>query len=286
MSLGDLYSPSVPFAYASKNGQLIPPNEATVSVFNVELSYGFGVYETIRVTKGTPFFLEQHVQRLAHSADIIGLKHPFAAGQWGEWIRQLVEALPPDTYNLKVLLIGAARKEDVQCFILPVNAVFTERAMQRDGVAVRTVRFERLLPQAKTLNMLQSYLAYRDAAAADCYDALLVDYAGMVREGTRTNLYMVRDGTIVTAPDEYVLSGVMQQVVFRIAADKGIPVERRLFSLQELQQADGAFLSSTSSKALPIRTIDGASFGQIHPLVAQIRDGVADFLDRCEGRLS
>ncbi len=272
--------------YASKNGQLISPEEATISAFNVEFTYGFGVYETIRVVKGMIFFLEQHLERLEHSAKIIGLVHGSTKKEWEEWVRALVTALPPDTYNLKILLIGAQKPSDVQFFVLPLNTVFIDRAMQRDGVVVGTTRYERLLPQAKTLNMLQSYLGYREAAAQGFYDTLLVDYAGMVREGTRTNLYMVRNGAIVTAPDEYVLSGVMQQVVFRVAQERGIPIERRLFPLQELLDASGAFLSSTSTKALPIRGIEKMSYTEIHPIVADVRDGVADFLDRCEGRLS
>lgn len=270
----------------SINGRLAPAAEASVSVFNVEYSYGFGVYETVRVRKGVPYFLEEHLQRLVQSARIIDLRHPFSLAQIAAWVMSLLQHCPADAYNLKLLLIGATHEQDAQLYILPLNPIFPDAKLYRDGVTVTTTRFERLLPQAKTLNMLQSYLAYRTAREAGAYDALLIDHAGMAREGTRTNLYMVQDGCIVTAPDAYVLGGVMRQVVYRVAEREGIPVQERLFDLKTLLSASGAFLSSTSSKAMPVRSIDGVAYAGIHPVVERIRDGVAEYLDHCNGTLS
>src|SRR5574342_513713 len=94
------------FKYFSKNGNVLPIEEATIPLSNIEYSYGFGVYENIKVRNNILYFVNQHVDRLFKSAEVINLKHPFKHSQIKHYIQDLVNAVKEDSYNLKMLLIG------------------------------------------------------------------------------------------------------------------------------------------------------------------------------------
>ncbi len=253
------------FSLCSLNGRIIPSDHATVSLANVEYAYGFGVYENIRVSHGVIYFLQEHAERLMHSASIIGLLHPYGVAQIDHFVRELLSRIESDALNLKILLIGGKKEEDVLLAILPLQPYFPEKKWYRDGVKAITVAGERPFPQAKTLSMLPSYLAYREARRHNAYDALLVDHAGRVAEGTRTNLLLMEGTTIVSPPPETILQGVTRSIVLRLAQENGFSCVERYISREELQGAEAAFLMSTSTKVLPLGQIDD------HPLLIDER---------------
>src|SRR5258706_13260244 len=182
------------FAYFSKNGQILPIDQAVIPVSNIAYSYGFGVYESIKVRNNIIYFVDQHVERLFFSADVIGLKHPFTKEEIKKWIENLINDLQTESYNLKILLIGG---NDPLLFITPLAPKFPDRKLYSEGAKTITVKNERLFPNAKTLNMLPSYLAYTKAKEKDCYDALLLDSHDNLVEGTRTNFFVVKDNVMV-----------------------------------------------------------------------------------------
>src|SRR4051812_27993816 len=100
------------FEFFSKNGEIIPTQDARVPLLNIEYQYGFGVYETIRVVDGAPLFLRDHTERLLGSAQILGLEHVFDDAFFEESMYALIEKNAINTCNIKVLLIGAKSKED------------------------------------------------------------------------------------------------------------------------------------------------------------------------------
>ena len=95
------------FKYFSKNGEVLPIEKAVVPITNLEYSYGFGVYETIRVDKKIALFLDDHIERLIKSAQIIDLKHPFSPNQIAQYIQDLVGKLEEQTYNLSEVKISS-----------------------------------------------------------------------------------------------------------------------------------------------------------------------------------
>ncbi len=244
------------YDYFSHNGELLPIEQAVVPLGSVEYSYGYGVYETIRVSGGTPNFASDHCRRLMASADCIGLKHPFSAEFVQACIAELVQKMAIDTCNLKILLIGAPTTEAANLDIMALNPLFPDRKLYKHGAHCITVAYERTYPNAKTLNMLPSYLAYRQAKASGAYDALLIDRGGNITEGTRTNFYGLRGETIVSAPKADILPGVTRSNVLNIARQNGFAVVEEQIALANVAQFDAVFLTSTSTKIMPIRSID------------------------------
>lgn len=273
------------FPYFSHNGKILPAGQATVPLANIAYAYGFGVYESIRVKHGTPYFLAEHAERLMESARIIGLDHPFSGPFVEESVTSLTQKTESGAYNLKLLLIGGHTKNAAELNIICSNPLFPDRKLYRKGVHCTIYDYERAFPQAKTLNMLQSYLAYREAKADDAYDALLINRDGCVTEGTRTNFFCLRGKTIITPPERQILLGITRKVVLMVAAENGFEIIRQDIPLDKLSQYDGAFLTSTSSGIMPIRSIGDFAFGPLPPALGTLSGAYNRFLDACGGAL-
>lgn len=248
------------FPSFSKNGQILPSDEAVIPFTNVEYAYGYGAYENIRVAHGKCLFLDDHVERLMHSATIIGLVHPFAAKTISTWTQELVENLPDGVFNLKVLLIGARDAAQCQLIILPLSPLFPEKRVYTQGATTITFEYERLFPQAKILNMFPSYYAFKKAKEAGAYDALLINRRGCITEGTRTNFFAIKGKTIHSPPAEEVLEGVTRKHVLEVAVKNGYSIEHHDLPLSAIGEYDGVFLTSTGVKIVPVKKIDDVEF--------------------------
>lgn len=244
----------------SHNGVVKPTGIESDLLFNIEYTYGFGVYETLRVEKNNARYADQHCDRLLQSAHIIDLEHNFTKVQLIEFIQDLVDKVNSPAFNLKILLIGGKTANDSQLYMLPINPRFPDRKLYKDGAHAIIVDYERYLPQAKTLNMLPSYLAYRKAHKAGAYDALLRSPRGELLEGTMTNLFGVIGSTIYTAPDSRVLGGVTRSHVIECAQQNGFEVVQRVISSNDLANYDSLFLTSTSTRIMPLRSVENQSF--------------------------
>ncbi|HWY78981.1 MAG TPA: aminotransferase class IV, partial [Candidatus Sulfotelmatobacter sp.] len=243
---------------------------------------GFGVYESLRVRNGIIYFIEQHAERLVHSAEIIGLEHPYITAQIVAYIRDLVKKNDAQNCNIKILLIGGKAASDTFLFILPLQPLFPDRKLYSQGATVETVHYRRFLPNAKTLNMLPSYLAYSKAQKHGHYDVLLLDDDDTILEGTRTNFFAIKGKTLITAPKATVLEGVVRHAVMIIAQKNGFTVQEEKIFFKDLFAFDGAFITSTSSKIVPLRQIDTFQL-EIPQIVRELMQYYDAFLDSCNG---
>ena len=248
--------------YFVHNGTLKDIAEAHVSLGDINYAYGYGVYESLKVRKGHIFFCQQHVARLWHSAQIIGIAHGFDREGVAQWLQQLVAKNQIEDANIKMMLIGgsAGNGEGANLYAILLNPLFPPRNLYRQGAATITWRGERLYPQAKSLNMLGSTLAYRRARAAGAYDALMVNQQGEVTEGTRANFFATDGKVIFTPPAAETLAGVTKSTVMQTIAELGIAIKECALPLAELHNWQGLFLTSTSSKVMPIGAVDERRF--------------------------
>lgn len=273
------------FPYFSHNQVLLPVTEAHVPLSNIEYSYGFGVYETLRVTGGVPYFIDEHIERLMESARIIGIEHTLNATSVARSIQELVKKNQVDSCNIKILLIGGRAREDTSLYVQCLNPLYPDRKLYRTGAHFITYNYERLFPHAKSLNMLSSYLAYRDAQKVGAYDALLVNQDGAILEGTRTNFFCIKDRTIFSPSEDDILLGVMRKVVLKVAKDHDYEIIQGSIPLDNLDRFDGAFVTSTSSKIMPARSIDSHVFGDPPESLTELINKLQQFLQTCNGTL-
>ncbi|OGG80552.1 hypothetical protein A3A39_01535 [Candidatus Kaiserbacteria bacterium RIFCSPLOWO2_01_FULL_54_13] len=274
------------FKYFSKNGKALPIQEAVIPLSNIEYQYGFGVYENIRVNDGIPYFLKDHIARLEESARTIGLAQDFTERDDAfveTSVMELVKRCGAGTYNLKVLLLGG---EEPLLYILPLNPHFPDKKLYKDGAHFITYEYERPIPHAKTLNMLESYLAYRKAREAGAYDALLVNSKGCITEGTRTNFFCIQERTLISPPESEILLGVMRKAVLKVAKERGFEIEEKEILTSDILESDGAFVTSTSSKILPVRSIDSQTQKEPPANLRELMKAFDAFLSECGGSLN
>lgn len=255
----------------SHNDQLLPVDEANIPIDHIEFSYGFGVYETVRVRNQTAVFLSEHSQRLFYSAQVIGLEHTFDTEYVFNAINSLLEKNNIEVANVKILLIGGKINKDAQLYAFLLSPKFLEKKEYREGISVITFEHERFLPQAKTLNMLPSYIAYKKATVIGTFDAIFIDRNGNITEGTRTNFFALKEKTLFTPPLKDVLDGITRRHVIACALQNGYTLTEKEIPLKDIFTYDGAFLTNTSGGIIPIRTIDKQSFPEITPAIQNLK---------------
>ena len=273
------------FKYFSKNGKILPIEQAVISLSNIEYAYGFGVYENIRILNDQAFFLKDHIERLIKSAKIIKITHPFDTTFVENSVLELIKNTKPGTYNLKILLIGSSTKEKSSLYIFCLNPLFPDKKLYQNGAKLITYHYERDFPQAKTLNMLQSYLAFNKARESDAYDALLINKNSFITEGTRTNFFCLKDKTIYSPPEKDILLGVMRKAMFKVALKNNYQMMEKNIRLEEINSYDAAFVTSSSSKIIPVRSIDNHLLKPIPEHLKKLMVLLNEFLKNYGGKM-
>ncbi len=257
--------------YVSRNGALLPPAEATISVFNPALYGAYGVYESMEVVRGVPFALEAHLRRLTYSAELLKLPLPADQATFQRWIADVlaVNAVPQCT--LRLFVVGGEEGNDAVAFIWPQAPHRYPRGFYVDGAPVVTFEGHRNLPQAKSLNTLVSYLAQRAGRAAGVHEALL-HHGGFLTEGSNSNLFAVVDGAALTPPTEQVLSGVTRDLLMEQAVRAGVPIREAPLALATLARWSECFITSSSRHVMPVTMIDGRPVGdgRVGPLTRRL----------------
>jgi len=248
-----------------RNGRMIPPAEAHISIFNPVIFGAFGVYESIQLFQGVIFRLDDHLHRLAESAAAIELELPADLSKIASWTHEAVAANGCQDALIRLFALGPTVHADPEVFIWPETPRTFASEMFELGVGAVSYHGERALPHAKSLNTLVNHMARVRALQAGEHEGLLVDRHGCVTEGSWSNLFVVQNGVLLTAPAEDVLAGVTQEEVLELAAQLGIAVERRPLPLSELNRWHEAFLTSTSRHVLPLVRLDGHVIGSGWP---------------------
>jgi branched-chain amino acid aminotransferase len=262
------------------NGEVIPWEGATTHVSAHALHYGSGVFEGMRcyeTAEGPSIFrLDAHLDRLYTSAEVYGLEIPYTREELTEGICELVSRngfgscyVRPICYFGSGTLSVHPRDCPVEMVILawPWAAYLGAEGVER-GVRVTVSpwrKFEsRMMPTtAKACGQyLNSILAVRDAVSRGYAEALLLDADGHLAEGSGENLFIVRDGRLLTNDERHsILLGITRDAVLRIARDLDYNTEVRELYLEDLFSADEAFLTGTAAEVTPISEVDTVPIG-------------------------
>ncbi len=270
----------------SINGEIKTTSEAVIPLSQIEFQYGFGVYETIKVRNSVVYFIDQHIERLFHSATLLSLQHHFKKEQIKKNILQYVKELGEESSNIKLLLYGSGKPEEAMNFILASKPLYPDRKWYKKGVKLMSYQYERWMPQAKSLNMVASYFIYKKAQEEHCYDALLYDRNNNILEGTRTNMYLIKDKNIYSAPKENILEGVTMMSLEKVASKNNFSLKYKSIKIKDIQEYDGMFLTSTSSKILPIKQVDNFIFPEIHDSIFELIKLYDEALDKSKGEFN
>lgn len=256
------------------NGRFHPLEETLVSVEDRGFQFGDGVYEVIRTYGGKPFQLEAHLDRLERSARAIELPMPLAPSEWKSSVDDgLRLAGYPESKIYIQLTRGVAPREHAFPPSVAPTAIMTVRelgqpnpALQLQGVAVITVEDQRWgRCDIKSLNLLPNVLAREQARRAGVFEAVFVRH-GQLLEGAISNVILVRDGALLTAPEgDRILSGVTRGIVLELARKEGLSVQERTVLVEDLTHADEVFLTGTTIEIMPVVRVNEGTVATGNP---------------------
>lgn len=260
------------------DGAFVPKEEAKVSVFDHGLLYGDGVFEGIRAYNGRVFRLDEHLDRLYDSARTIALEVPLTKAEMAEAICEVLRRnglrdayiRPIVTRGIGDLGLDPRKCEKPTVVIIAVEwgAMYGdlyEKGLCAVTVSIRRTPAESLPPNVKSLNYLNNILAKLEANCKGGDEAIFFDTNGYLSEGSGDNIFVVKNGEIVTPPTLNNLRGVTRLVVLECAAELGITVTERNMGYFDLYSADEVFVTGTAAEVGPIVTIDGRPIGSGRP---------------------
>jgi len=267
------------------NGEFMPESRALIPYRDRGFYFGDGCFDITRSFNGRLFFLEEHVERLYRSLNYlridIGISHEDMTRITEEVFERNKSLLGPneDYWVGQRISRGAfevAGEEPerpgatviVECLPLPLKS---RAPMFRDGAravtpSIRRTPPEVLSPRVKTLNYLNLIVADHEVHARDPDAwAILLDVNGNICEGLGSNIFVVRDGVLMTPLERYVLPGVSRQKAMDFARAAGVPVKECDIDLYDAYAADEAFITSTSLCVCPLAEINGVRIGDGRP---------------------
>jgi len=249
--------------------EFVPEEEVRISPNDRGYYFGDGIYEVFRVYGGRLFEAEAHYERLRLSAEGLKLALPWGVDGLRRAVEELIErnALSEGTVYLQITRGAAPRNHLFPAGADPVALAYTREVARpvqamETGISVISLADIRWLHcNYKTLNLLANVLAKQEASERGAADAIL-HRDGIVTESSASNVAIVKDGVLLTHPaDNLILHGVTRAVALHLARAAEISVQERSFTLDELYDADEAFVTGTTVEITPIVSVDGRAVG-------------------------
>lgn len=258
------------------NGKLVAPEQATVSVFDHGLLYGDGVFEGIRFYHGKAFRLQAHLDRLILSARAIALEIPYDIDALTNAALETIAAAPTKNGYMRMVVtrgvgplgIDPSRCHSPQLFIIADSLHMVSERVRNEGAkviiaATRRLGADGLDPRIKSLNYLNHILARMEATHAGADEAILLNSAGRIAEGSADNIFIVKKGELLTPPViEGALDGITRQVVLELAEKLDIKFRETPLAPYDLFTADECFLTGTGAELIPVGYADGRKIPQ------------------------
>lgn len=244
---------------------------------------GIIVYEVIRIINGKPLFLQEHLQRLYHSLELslnFQLDHKIIE----ESIFQIIHSNQLQIGNIELQINDA---KELLVKIIP-HSYPTEK-MYSEGVCLGLLKMERSNPNAKQKNQTLRDQANFIMQEHHFFEVLLVDKSGFITEGSRSNVFFVKENKVFTPPTNAVLQGITREKIFEICQKINISLVETKISLKQLPFFDAAFLTGTSPSVLPIQQIEQYHYSVNNLILKHIKNEyqvyIEDDLKKCNSFL-
>ena len=257
------------------NGGFLPQEQAHVSVMDRGFLFGDGVYEVIPAYAGLPFRLKEHLQRLNASLEAIRMSPPLSDEQWRAVFGQLLAQRGNADQQIYLQVTRGAYGKRLHAIpeeVTPTVMAFATDLAVRDpelvkqGMSVITlddIRWERC--NIKAITLLANILSQQQARDEGAQEAILVR-DGLANEGTASNLFIVKEGLIITPPkSQHLLPGITRDLVLELAREAGLPYAEASISVAELENAEEIWITSSTKEVMPVTRLNGLPVDNGHP---------------------
>ena len=245
----------------------MPLSQANVSLYDVGVLRGFGIYEGLVSHNRKPFMFADHMERFRKSAAKMELQIPYSDAEIEKAILDLIEKNIPQGKEglIRIIETGGQAIDGIAYnpatptfFVLVEEFIPVEEQLVQQGCAIATFEHMRQFPDLKSTNYIQAVLLQRKKREEKLAEVLYVSN-GRVLECTGSNVFIVKNGTVIT-PGRDIIFGITRKAAL-MHAKKEFPVEERDVSIEELFSADEVFITGSFKEIVPVVSIDGKSIG-------------------------
>lgn len=252
--------------YTYVNGQILLENDAKLSVTDLAVQRGYGIFDFLKTVNGKPIFIEDYFNRFFNSASEMNLEVDFDRTDLFTAINSLLEKNNIVNSGLKMILTGGYSEDGYQ--IAKPNLIIVQTPFEyspssfNKGLNLLSHNYQRQLASVKTIDYLQA-IRLQPLLKLKQADDLLYHNHGEVRECPRANIFMIKDQQVFT-PVTGILRGITRGKILGMHLD-GIAIKEQDFTLDDLANADEAFISSSTKNILPVLSLDGKPIGKGKP---------------------
>ncbi len=253
------------------NNEIKPTHDSRISVLDHGLLYGDGIFEGCRFYHRRVLHLSRHLQRLQNSAQAIRLTLPYSLQEIEQAINDLIAHYGEESGYLRLVVtrgegnlgLNPQRCPRANLFIIADQLTLASESARQQGLTMITSSIRRsvgtgLDARVKSLNYLHSVLARMEANAAGVDEALLLNERGLVAEATAENIFIERNGVLVTPPStDGALAGITRETIFALARKAGIETLEQSLTAYDIYTADACFLTGSGAGLLPVQSLDG-----------------------------
>lgn len=228
------------------------------------------VYEVIRIIDGIPLFLEEHYSRLKNSAALLGNEINMSFDTIKSKIEKMIQLNEVSNYNIKIVVNNFEQNTDTYFFF--IKSSYPNENLYSQGIKTFLFDSTRENPNAKIINKNLRKDVDMLLKERNCYEALLVNDSKEVTEGSRSNLFFIKDGIVYTSPAGDVLMGITRQRIIKLCTKHNIKVVEAPIYSKSLNSYEAAFISGTSPKVLPISSIDELHYSTSNETLLKVMD--------------
>lgn len=245
----------------------VSEDEAKISVTDLSVIRGFGVFDFLRTYNGVPFHLHGHIARLENSARLIGLSLPCDTKKIESLVNEGLARSKHSEKSIRIVVTGGLSGDGItpgnapQLLLMITGVKPLPASCYESGEKLITCHVERFMPGAKSINYIPAILSMRDARDRGAIEAIYIDRNGNLLEGTTSNLFAVRQNRLLTPPCQRILPGITRKVVLELANANKVEVVQRAIHKDEISLFDEVFITSSVKEVLPIIRIDAQQIG-------------------------
>lgn len=245
--------------YVIFNGKLIPENEAKLSITDLAIVRGYGIFDFFKTVNGIPIFLEDNLDRFYQSANLMDLPVNYSREELKTQITSLMKAnMIPDS-GIKILLTGGYSSDGYS--IAEPNLIISQQALKRNlameskGLKLLPFNYHRPFSLVKSIDYVMGIQALKVAKSKGADDVVYIQN-GLISECPRANFFLIsQDGKLLTAGDD-VLQGITRKKIIELAKTI-MDVEVRHIAIEDIASASEAFISSTTKNITPVTALLG-----------------------------
>ncbi|MGL5626463.1 MAG: aminotransferase class IV [Candidatus Rhabdochlamydia sp.] len=270
------------------NGNYVPESEAKLSVFDLSILRGFGVFDYLRTYNKRPFHLWDHLERLNYSANNLGLKIPCSLAEIAKIIDSLIALNQLQEAGIKVIVTGGVSTDQftpqkASLIVLAYPLVKYPSTFYTKGISTITTSLTRNFPTLKTTQYTPAIVTLKTHINHKAEEAIYLNQIQELLEATTSNFFCFKKNTLYSCNSDEILLGITREIVLKLASSR-FPIQLIPINYKELPLVDEAFVTASNKEIMPVVQIDHHRIGtgEVGPRTKELIQAFREYTEQSE----